>query len=166
MLSISRICISPAIYFAIKTERSHLALCIVLYTLLSDGLDGFLARAMGVNDGMGVLLDPLGDKCFLIGMYMGIASRVEYRWVCYALSLREAVAIFGGALMYLSGCPISAFKPIMLGKISFVVNILVGFTYLMQGDILLCMYFGLLMSYSSLIFYTTRAIIALTDCQR
>ncbi len=72
-LSIVRILFIPAIIYLVATqqERFSLAACILFVVAgITDGLDGLIARRMGMKTRLGLYLDPIADKllvsCVLI----------------------------------------------------------------------------------------------------
>ncbi len=72
-LSIVRILFIPAIIYLVATrqERFSLAACILFILAgITDGLDGLIARRMGMKTRLGLYLDPIADKllvsCVLI----------------------------------------------------------------------------------------------------
>jgi CDP-diacylglycerol--glycerol-3-phosphate 3-phosphatidyltransferase len=72
-LSIVRILFIPIIIFLVWTqqERFSLAACILFIIAgITDGLDGLIARRMGMKTRLGLYLDPIADKllvsCVLI----------------------------------------------------------------------------------------------------
>ena len=68
ILSFSRIPVSPFIFIAIKNDNLTLVIGLALWAMLSDYLDGFLARRWQVMSEAGKILDPLGDKlCIAAG---------------------------------------------------------------------------------------------------
>jgi CDP-diacylglycerol---glycerol-3-phosphate 3-phosphatidyltransferase len=72
-LSIVRILFIPAIIYLVSTQQqsSSLAACVLFIVAgITDGLDGLIARRMGMKTRLGLYLDPIADKllvsCILI----------------------------------------------------------------------------------------------------
>jgi len=64
-LSILRILFIPVIVFFISTQEDGLLLASCLLFIIAgitDGLDGYLARKMGLTSKLGIYLDPIADK--------------------------------------------------------------------------------------------------------
>ena len=55
----------PTLYTVLE-ESKHLSFTFILVGALSDFLDGSLARKKGKDQGLGVLLDPMVDKVFVL----------------------------------------------------------------------------------------------------
>ncbi len=72
-VSIARIALAPLIvasllYYAPEREGLRLlALGLFVIGMASDGLDGWLARTQNQQTQLGTLLDPLADKCLILG---------------------------------------------------------------------------------------------------
>jgi CDP-diacylglycerol--glycerol-3-phosphate 3-phosphatidyltransferase len=68
VLSLSRIVIAPFLFLSIKANDLPLTIGLSLFALLSDYLDGVLARKYGSISESGKILDPLADKlCIALG---------------------------------------------------------------------------------------------------
>src|SRR3989338_1068566 len=70
--------------------------------VISDGLDGFLARRRGQRTPLGSLLDPLADKLLMTASFLTLALSstwpVEYRippWVAIPVISRDVVLALG-----------------------------------------------------------------------
>lgn len=61
LLSLFRFCLTGAFFF----EDSILRMLAVAFSMLSDVLDGYIARKWHQTSRLGVLLDPLSDKIFV-----------------------------------------------------------------------------------------------------
>lgn len=127
MLSLSRIPLGVVVYHGIVAHSAPLALGCVLYALISDFLDGMIARAYGLNNGIGVLLDTLSDKLFLIGLYLGLAAVHQQYFVLLTLvAAKEVAMILCCGALWLGGCNIATFKSVWVGKVALVVNMAAG----------------------------------------
>lgn len=65
LLTVSRILLTPIfIYYAMRNEFLY-ALIIFVIAAVSDFLDGYLARHLGVVSKFGAILDPVADKVLI-----------------------------------------------------------------------------------------------------
>ena len=92
-LSFVRILFIPAIIYLISTgqERSLLAACILFIVAgITDGLDGFIARRMGMKTRLGLSLDPIADKLLVSCVLITLSSYgLVPLWVTLILVARE-----------------------------------------------------------------------------
>ncbi len=88
LITLSRIFLSPLIILVFDSALWVLA--ILLYTVVSDFADGFVARRMGLRTPLGAVLDPVADKilvlCFLAAAYL---HQIIAPWMIVALVARD-----------------------------------------------------------------------------
>ncbi len=83
-------------------EYGFAAVCFGLAGV-TDLLDGYLAKRFGWTSELGKWLDPVGDKCLLVTVFVAAAwAGLVPRWLTAAVVARD-VAIALGALTYLAG---------------------------------------------------------------
>ena len=87
--------------FLFLQENPPWRICAVILALLSDGLDGYLARRQRLSSKFGTLLDPFADKFFVL--FAAIILIHEGRlnlWQAMAIACRDiSVLLFGTYLM-------------------------------------------------------------------
>lgn len=90
-LTLSRIALVPVLAIALVQGRLDLALWVFLAGMLTDVLDGHIARTRGPITDFGKLMDPIADKLFVGTAFIGLAllGRLEIAIVVVILS-REA----------------------------------------------------------------------------
>jgi len=102
VVSAARIAATPLLlYFALQGHESAFTWLLVP-TLLSDIVDGWLARALGLQSKLGALLDSIGDALLLFTSVFGVwvfhpDVVTEHRAWCYTLIfawLAEAALAF------------------------------------------------------------------------
>ncbi|MCU0846649.1 MAG: CDP-alcohol phosphatidyltransferase family protein [Spirochaetes bacterium] len=123
LLSLSRIFIAPVISYFLYLENStgdekylyYLSAGLV-YIILSDFLDGKLARRLGQVSKLGQFLDPMADKIsyLIYGFFMCLFKGFPWWLLGFAL-FREIVVVIIG-LLFFSNMDIEV-KPNFLGKI-------------------------------------------------
>lgn len=73
-LSLSRIVAGPVVIALVLTGRAPEALALFLLAAVTDGLDGWSARKLGVVSDFGAFLDPLADKALNLCALFAVAS--------------------------------------------------------------------------------------------
>ena len=90
LLSILRILIAPLLLVSAATGRAGLFVFLFILSLVSDALDGFLARRLNQVSGLGAQLDSWGD----LATYLAASAGVWLLWP--ALVRREQTFILLG----------------------------------------------------------------------
>lgn len=122
LLTLLRLLLAPWIFVCLWQDAFAQAAGWLLVAVLSDLLDGYLARRFRWQTELGGMLDPLADKWLMGLCFLGLAlSEHLPLWLLICVLSRDAL-IVGGAMAYrgLIG-PFSA-EPRWLGKISTLVQ--------------------------------------------
>lgn len=69
-ITITRIILTPLFIAAVAYGRMDIALILFAAAVISDGLDGFVARSMHQKTSIGTILDPVADKILLISAFI------------------------------------------------------------------------------------------------
>jgi len=82
----------------------HLALGVFAVAAISDGLDGFVARAYNQKSRLGAVLDPLADKLLLNLAFVFLAVNREFAtpvpyWFPVIVLGRDAIIVLGSYLI-------------------------------------------------------------------
>lgn len=89
-LTISRICIIPMLIAGIigfgnnsgsVFANGYLLFFLIFYAILSDFLDGFLARRWKLVSGFGRMIDPIADKLLVAGCLIAFCIAVRGEWL-------------------------------------------------------------------------------------
>ena len=103
ILSISRIFLLPLIVFGLtKRTTSHTIFTITVITVavVTDSLDGYIARRLGEVSALGKILDPVGDKLSIGVVAIAVTILRDYPWWAMGfIILRDIGIITGGLLM-------------------------------------------------------------------
>lgn len=101
-----------------------LALGLYVVMALSDWLDGFLARRLGLTSTLGAILDPIADKVVILSSLLLLAwpatAVAEYRipdWVVLFALSKDAVVLIGTLVLYLSTHRLTV-RPNLAGKLT------------------------------------------------
>jgi cardiolipin synthase len=89
-----------------KTYLKNLALVIFILGVISDGLDGYIARKAKIQSKAGLILDPLGDKLLLMSAFIFLSPicRLELKfplWVSFIVISRDLIIIMGAVVIYM-----------------------------------------------------------------
>lgn len=114
LISLSRIPLSLLFIYASPPLR----LATLATALLSDGLDGFIARTCNLKSRLGHTLDPLTDKIFVVTALATLffENRLTLTDAAFFLSRDIALLIFGAYLLLARQWPTYAFRAIYCGK--------------------------------------------------
>jgi cardiolipin synthase len=90
-------------------ERAYLktlALAIFVLGIISDGLDGYIARKGKMQSKAGLILDPLGDKLLLMSAFIFLSPicRLPLQfplWVSFIVISRDLIIIMGAIVIYM-----------------------------------------------------------------
>ncbi len=102
ILAFSRILLAPlmlwllvdrdsAVFDGIHVSWLDYAAALVFFVAsVTDGFDGFIARAWNQQTTLGAILDPLADKMLMLGAFLGLVAigRVDV-WAVYLILTRE-----------------------------------------------------------------------------
>ncbi|HZX36227.1 MAG TPA: CDP-diacylglycerol--glycerol-3-phosphate 3-phosphatidyltransferase [Thermodesulfobacteriota bacterium] len=123
-LSIARIFVSPILVVLLLSpdeKRSVIAAALFLAVCLTDWLDGYLARRMGIVTAFGKFLDPLADKLLIVtALIMLIPGDRIPAWMVAVIVARELAVTGLRALAVESGTVMAASPS---GKIKTVLQI-------------------------------------------
>jgi len=107
-ISIVRIILVPFFVAAVIYSKFTLALIIFVICILSDALDGYIARTKGQMTKLGSLLDPIADKLLLISGFVSLSiisdlpSNLRFPpYVPLIIISRDVLIVFGCVVIYL-----------------------------------------------------------------
>ena len=146
-ISITRILLIPffvaaVIYYAPdKDFLRFVALGIFMIGVLSDALDGYIARTMNQKTALGSYIDPIADKLLLVTAFicLSIASNFPENtrlpaWVLLTVISRDIIIILGSIVIYMIKGRLDV-VPSKLGKATTflqmftVISVLLNFSY-------------------------------------
>lgn len=115
------------LYFLIEGRELY-ALLVFIIAAISDGLDGFIAKALKQETRLGAFLDPIADKLLLSTAFIALAvSGLAPSWLAIMVVSRDLLILTGiGILAWDNDFP--TIKPTLDGKITtFLQLITIGF---------------------------------------
>ncbi len=100
--------IATLLYSPERTYLRHVALGIFLLAMISDVIDGYIARERKQKTRAGAILDPLADKLLLMSAFLCLYKigdlflRVRFpMWLVVAVISRDAILLVGSMIIYL-----------------------------------------------------------------
>lgn len=97
LLSFLRLLLVPVFLVLIIVGNDFLALAVLIFSSLTDFLDGVLARKLNQVSRLGQLLDPAADRLFIFAALIGLAVRGILPWWLVAIIVgRDAVLLVMG----------------------------------------------------------------------
>lgn len=101
IVSIARVPLAVAACFSLWNEHTGYTLFFVVLAILSDAVDGKLARITGTVSDWGKILDPLADKiAFAVFAVTMLLLDLMPLWVFVVLATRDILIVAGGLLFY------------------------------------------------------------------
>jgi cardiolipin synthase len=140
-ISILRIILIPFFIAAIVYSRMDIALAFFIVAVISDGVDGFIARTRNQKTKLGTILDPMADKMLLISAFICLAALQNIPshlrlppYVPIIVISRDAIIVLGSVMIYLIRGDVTI-EPSIAGKLTTffqmttIVSILLRFKY-------------------------------------
>ncbi len=101
ILSVLRMIMIGVFIYFFQQENYLAALCVYLLAVLTDLLDGYLARRNNWVTNLGKVLDPLADKLMLLTALFCFCEKGWLPpWLVIIVAAKEFVMIVGGALLW------------------------------------------------------------------
>jgi len=140
-ITIARIILIPFFIAAVIYNRLDIALAIFICAVISDGLDGFIARTMNQKTFLGTVLDPVADKLLLMSAFIILAVSKSIpaaarlpAYVPIIVISRDALIVLGTVMIYFIAGDVRI-EPSGYGKMTTffqmmtIVSVLVHFKY-------------------------------------
>jgi len=124
LLSLARLAIAPYLFWLLWRGHFDAALVAILVAGITDGLDGYLARRLGLSSRTGEMLDPIADKVLLSGAFIALWLDGSLEgWLAAIILGRDALILLAaGVALLLSKAP-RRFPPSIWGKLSTIVQV-------------------------------------------
>lgn len=128
-ISIFRITIIPffvasILYYSPSREYiRYIALALFIIAMISDGLDGYIARRKKMITKAGAIIDPLADKLLVIAAFIYLYFKEQVfgieipLWIVVLVISRDFIILLGSCVIYMVKGSLEV-KPTVLGKIT------------------------------------------------
>ena len=138
-LTLIRIALLPVVVWRFRKGDSMGALIVYLLAMLTDAVDGFIARRYNQVTALGKLLDPLADKLSLVTLIaLFVADGQIPLWLLGIILLKEVAMVVGGAVALKRGIVVYALPIGKITTVAFITSIVVRFLgWRMTADVLL-----------------------------
>lgn len=121
------------LWLVLGPEADIWALAVLLVSGITDYLDGKLARSLNQTSKLGMLLDPVADRCYILAVVIGLGMRdIIPWWLAVLLPLRDVLMF--GLVPFLRTRGYSSLPVHFLGKAA-TACLLYAFPLLLLGDV-------------------------------
>ncbi len=120
MLTLTRIALIPVIIYAMHVQCWFCALFLFSVAVMTDVLDGYLARRLAQQTLLGACLDPIADKLLIVSlffMFMYFKNPFMPAWFVWLVSAKESIQLAGAGVIFLSTGALVV-RPSLVGKLS------------------------------------------------
>lgn len=133
LLSISRLVLLPVfLWLVLGPEADGWAVAVLMFMGISDFLDGWIARRWNQSSPLGMILDPVADRLYILATVVGLGMRdIIPLWLAVALPARDLFLWF--LVPFLRTRGYSALPVHFLGKAA-TAALLYAFPLLLLGD--------------------------------
>lgn len=140
-LTILRILTIPILIISLLSDYKKVGFAIFLIAIITDLLDGLIARIAKQKTQLGTILDPLADKLLIATVFLLLVTKYRsLMWLAVLVISRDAILIIGTLIFYLTG-NIPKIAPSFTGKCATVAQfcslLLVLFAHAMEKKVLL-----------------------------
>jgi len=123
LITLARLLAVPVTVYLLLESAYTAAFWLFVVAGLSDALDGYLAKRLGVQSEIGAYFDPLADKALIVGVFvtLGYIGHVAV-WLVFLIAFRDLL-IIGGALLFQTVTQSLKMAPLMISKLNTVAQI-------------------------------------------
>ena len=132
IISIIRILMVFPIVLLIWNKVYDTAFILMIIAGLSDGLDGFLARAFHWQSKLGAMLDPAADKLLLVSIFIVCGLKGFLPWWLVSLVILRDVIIVTGTFLYQRVTQDKDIRPLFISKVNTALQITLAVAALYQ----------------------------------
>lgn len=113
-----RLLAAPLVAWLVIVRRFDLVLMVLIPAGVTDWLDGYAARRLGLSSELGTYLDPAADKVLLVVSFvsLGVVGQIPM-WLVWLVLGRDVVIVTGIGLLWLLRDR-TEFPPLLSGKVS------------------------------------------------
>ncbi|HLL27788.1 MAG TPA: CDP-alcohol phosphatidyltransferase family protein [Xanthobacteraceae bacterium] len=117
-ITIGRFLLVPVVIWAIASGQILFAFWLFMAAAVSDAVDGFLAKRLGMTSDFGAYLDPLADKAMLMSIYVSLSvAGLLPLWVVIAVVSRDVMILGAIVVSWLVEQPLEI-HPLLVSKLN------------------------------------------------
>jgi cardiolipin synthase len=117
-ITIGRFLLVPIVIWAIASGQMLFAFWLFVTAAVSDSVDGFLAKQLGMTSEFGAYLDPLADKAMLMSIYVSLSiAGLLPLWVAIAVVSRDVMILGAIVVSWLVEQPLEI-HPLLVSKLN------------------------------------------------
>ena len=118
IISLGRLLSVPVVIYLILNDFMTAAFWLFIAAGISDGVDGYLAKALGQSSALGAYLDPIADKVLLVGVYLTLGQAGHLpTWLVIVVVFRDLIIVGGIILLHISNSGIRM-RPLLISKVN------------------------------------------------
>jgi len=153
LLTVLRIALLPAVVWRFMEGDSRGALAFYVIAMLTDAVDGFIARKLNQITSLGKLLDPIADKLSLLTLLgLFVADGQIPMWVLGLILAKEAALVIGSAVAFKRGIIVYALPIGKVTTVTFILSMVARFLSMTEtADVLLGV--SVVLSFIALVWY-------------
>lgn len=111
------LCVPVEVYLLIELAYVA-AFSLFVLMVISDGLDGYLAKRNKQTSELGAILDPLADKALLVSVYVTLGLQQGLpSWLVVLVVFRDLLIVGGVIVLFLVRMKVRM-KPLIVSKIN------------------------------------------------
>ncbi|UOD35586.1 CDP-alcohol phosphatidyltransferase family protein [Deferribacteraceae bacterium V6Fe1] len=120
ILTIFRFFVIPFAAYNIYISNFYTALFLIFIAVVTDGLDGFIARKFNQTSKLGKIIDPIADKLLVIvGLVTVYFNKdIEFNSILIAVIIFREIYILAGGLFLLIKSKRFKISPTIVGKVT------------------------------------------------
>jgi cardiolipin synthase (CMP-forming) len=137
LITAFRIILVPVFVIYLINDRLNSALVIFLICMISDGIDGMVARLFNQKSRLGAYLDPLADKTLLVTAFVLLGMRGYLpSWLTVTAIARDVMILLGVLVFHLNRLELRI-RPSAVSKINTCFQFITLSVVLLKGCVLM-----------------------------
>ncbi len=104
LLSLLRLLLVPVFVYLFLSEHTSVAVCVFIFSGITDVLDGYIARKYNCSSNLGKVLDPLADKLTQLSAFICLyITELVPVWMPVIYFVKEFLTAIGALFVFRKG---------------------------------------------------------------